>query len=168
MAMKCGDFPVIVAGGIYTHEDIATVHGNGSRRRPDGHPLPRNRREQRHGRLQAGRRPGPRRGYRGRAPARLSLRPSLPGHQAVSHVCLLPEAAAEAEMRQGLCPDEGRRGQIHRLPGKTGQRKLFLHLQRASELRRIQFRQGRSALYCRLERLPDRQDHFASRPSWTN
>ncbi|OGW46776.1 MAG: hypothetical protein A2078_08090 [Nitrospirae bacterium GWC2_57_9] len=30
MAVKCGDFPVIVAGGIYTHEDIVRFMGMGA------------------------------------------------------------------------------------------------------------------------------------------
>ncbi len=30
MAMKCGDFPVVVAGGIYTHEDIARFMAMGA------------------------------------------------------------------------------------------------------------------------------------------
>jgi nitronate monooxygenase len=30
MALKCGDFPVIVAGGIYTHEDIVTFINMGA------------------------------------------------------------------------------------------------------------------------------------------
>ena len=39
MAIKCGDFPVIVAGGIYTHEDIVTIHDHGRGRRSNGHTI---------------------------------------------------------------------------------------------------------------------------------
>ncbi len=137
MAKKCGDMPVIVAGGIYTYSDIvkfmdmgadgvqmgtrflATEESSATEAYKQAVVLAKEED------IVVAHRPG--------SPCGLPFRVIKQSPMYVSSLT----AEADTQVRQGLCAHEGRRREIYGLSRKRGQRKPFLHLQRSSELGRV-------------------------------
>ncbi len=152
MAIKFGDMPVIVAGGIYTHADIvkfmdmgadgvqmgtrflATEESSATEEYKQAVVLAKEED------IVVAHRPG--------SPCGLPFRVIKQSPMYVSS--LAGKRTPKCDKGYVLMKDA--EGNYTVCPAKDEQRKLFLHLQRAAELGRVQFGQGRSALYGRHER----------------
>jgi methylmalonyl-CoA mutase cobalamin-binding subunit len=137
-AAKYGNFPIIVAGGIFTREDILSFLHLGA----DG--------------VQMGTRFLV-------TETRLALRAAFPDNTDSAHVYFRAARSQDTAMRQGVRPAQG---QERRLPLSCHVIKpgLLLHLQWPLELGGLQHGIRRASVYGRNERLSCGQDTYGQRP----